>query len=137
MGKFETSVLGAFALSATCWVAGVAQASGFEVWLVDQSNSPGQTFGGRLYIYDGSDLKDNGASATPIADIDLGGATSSLCLAETGANPVRPHMILFNEAHSHGVLAFVASGHVVIFDAATRAPLRCFRMSAGAGGLRQ
>lgn len=46
-------------------------------------------------------------------------------------------MIFFNSTHSHAVLAFVASGHVVIFNAQTRAPLACFRMSPGAGGARQ
>jgi hypothetical protein len=35
------------------------------------------------------------------------------------------------------VLAFVASGHVVIYDAATRTPLSCLRTSVGAGGARQ
>jgi hypothetical protein len=25
----------------------------FEVWLIDQSNSPGKTHGGRVYIYEG------------------------------------------------------------------------------------
>jgi DNA-binding beta-propeller fold protein YncE len=46
-------------------------------------------------------------------------------------------MILFNSGHSHGVLAFVASGHVVFFDAGSRAPVDCIRMTPGAGGLRQ
>jgi hypothetical protein len=46
-------------------------------------------------------------------------------------------MILFNTAHSHAILAFVASGHVVIFEAATRTPVACLRMSVGAGGARQ
>jgi hypothetical protein len=69
--------------------------------------------------------------------VDLAGATAALCLANTGANPVRPHMIFFNSTYSHAVLAFVASGHVVIFNAQMRSPLACFRMSAGAGGARQ
>jgi hypothetical protein len=36
------------------------------VWLVDQSNSPGRTFGGTLYIYSGNDLQRD-ATAAPIA----------------------------------------------------------------------
>ena len=28
----------------------------FEVWLVDQSNSPGKTYGGQISIYDGTDI---------------------------------------------------------------------------------
>jgi len=115
-----------------------ASADDFEVWLVDQSNSNGQMFGGTIYIYDGARLNGAAAAATAPTDvIDLGGATAAFCLAGTGANPVRPHMVLFNASHSHAVLSFVASGHVVIFDAATRAPVACLRMSAGAGGARQ
>jgi hypothetical protein len=34
-------------------------------------------------------------------------------------------MLFFNNTHTHAVLAFVASGHVVIFNAATRAPISC------------
>lgn len=88
--------------------------------MVDQSNSVG-TFGGRIYIWDGSDLEGGVASEAEPADvIDLGMETAGMCLALPGANPVRPHMIFFNAAHSHAVLAFVASGHVVVFDAMTR-----------------
>ena len=112
--------------------------SGFEVWLVDQSNSSGLSYGGYIYIYEGSDLAESSAgSPSPIAKIDLSGLTASMCFEATGAFPVRPHMILFNAAHTHGVLSFVASGHVVIFDGATRAPLACLRTSVGFGGARQ
>ena len=27
----------------------------YEIWAIDQSNSPGTTFGGTLYVYDGKD----------------------------------------------------------------------------------
>ena len=63
--------------------------------------------------------------------------TAALCRTKTGAVLVRPHMLLFNMAHSYALLAFVTSGHVVIFDAATRAPVDCLRMSVGAGDARQ
>jgi hypothetical protein len=46
-------------------------------------------------------------------------------------------MLLFNEEGTHAVLSFVGSGHVVIYDAGSREPLRCFRMSPGAGGAQQ
>ncbi|HET9954796.1 MAG TPA: hypothetical protein VFQ61_09840 [Polyangiaceae bacterium] len=113
-------------------------ASGFEheVWLVDQSNSPNKSFGGTLYVYDDEALRQNASAAVPQV-VDLGGATTNLCLSQTGAAPVRPHMLVFNHAQTHAVLAFVASGHVVIFDAATRSPVRCFRTEPGAGGARQ
>jgi DNA-binding beta-propeller fold protein YncE len=108
-----------------------------EVWLVDQSNTAGLTHGGTLYIYASAQLQSDAATAVPEV-IDLGGATSALCLAETGVAPVRPHMLVFNEPDAtHAILAFVASGHVVFFDAGTRAPLRCFRTEVGAGGARQ
>ncbi len=110
----------------------------FEVWLVDQSNSFGKTFGGAIHIFNGTELSGNSASsAQPEVTIDLSGATASLCLANTGANPVRPHMLFFNAARTHAILSFVASGHVVIFDTTSRAPVGCVRMTPGAGGVIQ
>jgi hypothetical protein len=108
-----------------------------EVWLVDQSDSPGLNYGGRIYIYDDTTLAPAATAVPTPAVIDLGEATSALCRNSTGANPVRPHMLLFNASHTHAVLAFVASGHVAIFNAVTRTPLACFRTSVGAGGARQ
>ncbi|HEY0670943.1 MAG TPA: hypothetical protein VGD27_01690 [Longimicrobiales bacterium] len=109
-----------------------------EVWVVDQSNSNGLTYGGAIHIFAVPDLMgEAAATAEPVATIDLSGATAALCMAQTGANPVRPHMLFFNSTHTHGVLSFVVSGHVVIFDGASRAPKACIRMSAGAGGARQ
>ena len=107
-----------------------------EVWLIDQSNSDGQAFGGTLYIYDGQALQRD-ATAPPLERVDLGAATTDLCVAETGTPPVRPHMVVFSPKHSHAVLTFVVSGHVVFFDADEREPLRCFRTEPGAGGARQ
>lgn len=127
--------------------AGPVFAQNFEVWLVDQSDSfpsplpspvPATAFGGKIHIYDGNDLRGKAASsATPTDVIDLAGETATLCFTATGANPRRPHMLLFNSTQSHAILSFVASGHVVIFDAASRAPLACFRTQAGAGSARQ
>ncbi|WP_437309544.1 hypothetical protein [Sorangium sp. So ce388] len=110
----------------------------FEVWAVDQSNTNGLTYGGTVYIYNGPSLVGgSGIRQVPAEVIDLGGATAALCLGQTGANPVRPHMLFFNASRTHAVLSFVASGHVAIFDAATRAPVACLRASAGADGARQ
>ena len=39
-----------------CVATAVAETP-YEVWGIDQSNSPGKTFGGTLYIYDGQDLE--------------------------------------------------------------------------------
>jgi hypothetical protein len=109
----------------------------YEVWLVDQSNSRGQTFGGAIHIFDGAQLEAAPGTTPSAAVIDLGAATSSMCNTQTGANPVRPHMLFFNAAGTHAVLSFVASGHVVVFSTTTRAPIACLRTSAGAGGVRQ
>ncbi len=116
---------------------GAGRRRGFEVWLADQSDTrPG--FGGQLLIYEGSDLMGwNAGKAKPIERIDLGGGAADLCRAATGRNPVRPHMIAFNREHSHAMLSFVASGHVVIFDAEKRAALACFETTVGSTGTRQ
>jgi hypothetical protein len=112
-----------------------AEAQEFEVWLVDQSDTKGKNFGGTLYIFDGADLTGgHAAHATPRETIDLSQETAALCMTATGANPVRPHMVLFNAAHTHAVLAFVASGHVVIYDAASRRPLSCLRTTQSPTG---
>jgi hypothetical protein len=132
------SSLIAVALAAS---AGALTASGnekYEVWAIDQSNSPGLTYGGTIYIWDGQDLENVRGPAEPVAErIDLGGAAAALCLAQTGANPQRPHMIAVNASQTHAIVSFVASGHVLFIDAATRTPVACIRTSAGAGGSRQ
>jgi hypothetical protein len=110
----------------------------FEVWAIDQSNSLGKTYGGTVYIYDGKDLErgHHAANAVP-QKVDLGGVSATMCLAKTGANPVRPHMIAMNASQTHAVISFVASGHVLFVDAATRAPIDCLRTSVGSTGQRQ
>lgn len=110
----------------------------YEVWAIDQSNSPGKSFGGMLYIWDGHDLeKLHRAASAPVTKIDLSGDAAALCLTRTGANPVRPHMMAINPAQTHAVISFVASGHVLFMDAAARQPVACFRTSPGDGGARQ
>jgi hypothetical protein len=110
---------------------------GYEVWAIDQSNSPGLTFGGTLYIWPDERFEKRRGAGVPPETIDLGGAVSALCLQKTGANPVRPHMLAVNAAQTHAIVSFVASGHVVFLDAETRAPVDCIRTSPGAGGARQ
>jgi hypothetical protein len=119
-----------------------AQTRGFEVWIADQSDtrrsSSGDTYGGQLLIYEGSDLMgDAAAAAKPVLRLDLGAETSDLCLERTRRLPVRPHMILFNISGTHAILSFVASGHVVIFDAEKRAPVSCLETTVGSTGTRQ
>ena len=100
-------------------------AKGHEVWAVDQSNTNGTTSGGTLYVYDGKALGGRRAGEARPERIDLGAAAKDLCMAETGSAPVRPHMLLFNASRSHGVLSFVASGHVLFLDARRRTPVAC------------
>lgn len=128
----------ALCASALLFTATPAFAERFEVWLVDQSNSPGKTYGGAIHIYDGAALNGNPRpDLSPDTVIDLGGATAAFCQGATGANPVRPHMLFFNATDEFAVLSFVVSGHVVIFNAASREPVACFQTSPGAGGARQ
>ena len=105
--------------------------SAYEVWVVDQSDTTTDG-GGTLYIYQGDTLTGQDAAIAVPEMIDLGGAARSLCLAQTGTAPRRPHIILFNAAHSHAILAFVATGHVLFMDAATRAPVACLDVGAQA-----
>ena len=110
----------------------------YEVWAIDQSNSFGKTFGGTLYIWDGHALEQaNQAALVEPERIDLAGEAAALCFAKTGANPVRPHMLAVNPSQTHAIVSFVASGHVLFLDAATRQPVDCIRTSVGAGGARQ
>ena len=95
-----------------------------EVWAIDQSDTTPDG-GGTLYIYAGGTLAGRSAPSGPAEVIDLGGAARSLCLAQTGSAPRRPHMLMFNEGQSHAIIAFVATGHVLFMDAASRAPVRC------------
>ncbi|GLW05158.1 hypothetical protein Misp01_02880 [Microtetraspora sp. NBRC 13810] len=120
-----TAVLMVFVVGAT-----EAPRDSFEVWLVDQSDTAGLGYGGTVRVYEGPDARPDGT-------IDLGGATASMCLAATGKNPVRPHMLVFNKKDTHAAIGFVASGHVAILDASTRRPLACVLTEAGAGGAQQ
>ncbi len=96
-----------------------ANGTPFEVWAVDQSGTAG-----KLYVYEGEELQNDAAAAAPEV-FDFGGAVASLCLQQTGSAPVRSHMLTFNPAHTHAILSYVATGHVVFLDAATRTPLTC------------
>lgn len=121
--------------------SGLVFASGqgkYEVWSIDQSNTFGKNFGGTVYIWDGHDLENKAKAGRAAAEkIDLSGEASAMCLAKTGVNPVRPHMLAFNPGQSHAIISFVSTGHVVILNAETRRAVDCIRTSAGAGGARQ
>lgn len=96
-----------------------------EVWIVDQSNTYDSgsgmlDCGGRIYIYTVPTA--SFPSATPQV-VELGGEFAELVRTQTGTVPVRPHFITLNASQTHAIVSFVASGHVVIFDAFTRMPV--------------
>jgi len=136
--RFSADVVPADSRQDAPTAQGAAPANhGFEVWIADQSDTrPG--FGGQILVYEGAHLyRAHADTIQPIARLDLGGAVADLCVAATGRRPVRPHMILFNTEHSHAVVSFVASGHVVVLNADTRAPLVCIETTVGSTGTRQ
>jgi DNA-binding beta-propeller fold protein YncE len=110
----------------------------YEVWALDQSDSPGRTYGGGLYIWDGHDLERGQGTRPHGADhYDLGDHAAALCFEKTGAFPVRPHMVTISPTQTHAMIAFVASGHVLIVDARTREMVDCLRTTPGSNGARQ
>ena len=84
---------------------------GYEVWVIDQSNTKDEDgngtldSGGTLYIYQGDDVEGNDAASAVPEVIDFGGASRDLCLAQTGTAPVRPHMFFFNGGRTHAAIA--------------------------------
>lgn len=111
-------------MSSGVTAAGGDEEAAHEVWAVDQSDTTADG-GGTLYVYPGDSLAGQDAPSAVPEVIDLGGAARTLCLAQTGTAPRRPHMLLFNPVGSHAILAFVATGHVLFMEAATRAPVAC------------
>jgi hypothetical protein len=106
-----------------------APAAAYEVWVIDQSDSS-KDGGGTLYIYDGQALASDAKSAKP-ETIDLGDKFAEAC-KEAGGYPKRPHMILFTKDGKYAILSYVASGHVVFIDAASRAPVGCVSLGKNA-----
>jgi DNA-binding beta-propeller fold protein YncE len=125
----------AIAITVTAPTSGLGQ---YEVWAIDQSDSPGKTYGGALYIWNGHEIeRRQGTGPHDAEHIDLGDDASTLCLARTGANPVRPHMIAVNPSQTHVIVSFVATGHVLFIEAETRRMVECIRTSPGVSGIRQ
>lgn len=126
---------GVSCIGAACSRDAAAPSADHEVWIVDQADSPGVKYGGTVYVWPAAQLLgDSAAHAEPRLRIDLAGATTDLCRERTGAAPVRPHMIRFNDTGSHAIVAFVASGHTVFLDATSGAPVDCLRASLSASG---
>lgn len=118
--------------------ATASRARKYEVWAVDQSSSPGKDFGGTIHIWAGRDLERRHLAAFAVSEtIDLSAEAAALCLARTGANPIRPHMIAMNASQTHAIVSFVVSGHVLFINAERREPVECLRTSVGSTGARQ
>lgn len=107
------------------------EAPSFEVWLIDQQDSAANGAEGRLHIFHGERLVDDPAGATP-ETIELGGAVRAYCTAQTGSEPRRPHMLVFNGGdndgaggNTHAAIAYVSTGHIAFLDATTREPVGC------------
>ncbi len=128
-------VVGLVACSDT--IVGPDAQRGFEVWVMDQSPTTGKAYGGLIHIFHDTTLaggKHTLAATTEV--VDLSGPTTALCQSNTGAVPVQAHNIMFNATRTHAIVAFLASGHVAILNAATRQPVACLQMSIGASGMR-
>jgi hypothetical protein len=102
-----------------------------EVWLIDQSDTRADG-GGTLYIFDGESVAGEGGKNHLPEVIDLGADARDQAILQTGSAPRRPHMIFFNTAQTHAVVAWVVTGHVTFFDAVTRAPLHTIDVGAQA-----
>src|SRR5919108_2888570 len=100
-------------LAAAPLPAGAQVAPAYELWIIDQANT--DVGGNKLYIYQGRQLEGAALAGAPeIVDLQAGAAG-------VGDGPgVRPHLLLFNNRHTHGILANVASGHVLFIRAADR-----------------
>jgi hypothetical protein len=106
MARFGMLIL---ALCMVLAFGGVARADSYEVWTIDQANV--QNDGDRLLIYT------SGSWTQPKETIYLWERATGV-----GDGPgMRPHLLLFNSTHSHGILANVATGHVYVIRAADRA----------------
>jgi hypothetical protein len=139
------AALAALLVLAAAPSAGHARHRGYEVWMTDQNNTAGfsaaaprGTHGGRLLIYDGADLDarrgpHDDPEVIELAELYAAGGPNNA----TGAEVVRPHVIALSPDRRYVALAFVASGHVAILEAASHRPVALFRMSVGAGGARQ
>jgi hypothetical protein len=122
-GALATRVRAALALLVVATVAtaallpdatpsGAQGAPGYELWVIDQADAANH--GAKVLIFSANQLS-GGPVGTPEV-LDLQAAADGV-----GDGPgVRPHLLLFNNAHTYGILAYVASGHVQFIRAADR-----------------
>lgn len=109
-----------------------ADATNYEVWLTDQTNSkglslstPNGTHGGFIRVYSGADLEAKPPINNPL-NLDVSDLFPN-ALAGTGSNLMRVHGALPSPNMKYMAAALVASGHVAIIDGATKRPKALFR----------
>lgn len=85
----------------------------YEVWMIDQADTA--KGGVKLYIYDDS-VFESANSPVQTEVVDLNASAQGV-----GNGPgVRPHLVVFNNAQTYGMVANVASGHVYFINADSR-----------------
>lgn len=128
------------ALSAVIGMAFASQAmaTGYEVWVSDQTNSAGisgaannGTHGGFLRVFDGADLDTTITPAHTALDTAV---LWSNALASTGSHAVRIHGMIPSPNHNYMAVSFVGSGHLGIVDARTKTAAALFRTTGTAAG---
>jgi DNA-binding beta-propeller fold protein YncE len=96
-------------IAVAAMTATAAKAQEYELWAVDQSNV--ELGGDRLYVWSSSDW-------TKPQDVIV---LSERAAAVGDGAGVRPHLLMFNQAGTHAILANVASGHVYVIRGSDKA----------------
>lgn len=123
----------AIVLMVAAWAPIAAQTGRAEIWVTEQSGTSG-----RLLIYDAYQFHQRAEATAPETisfDADDDPATQTvgdLCRSQTGSVPTRAHVVEFNNNGSHGIVSFVATGHVAFIAAGTRAAVGCVDVGAQA-----
>lgn len=85
----------------------------YEVWIIDQADAA--KGGAKLYIYSQEQIESPGINLSPEV-FDLNALAQGV-----GNGPgVRPHLLVFSNAQTYGLIANVASGHVYFMRASDR-----------------
>lgn len=116
-------------------VASAAQATQYEVWASDQTNSAGfsatadtGTHGGFIRIYDKKDIDSMNPINNPVV-IDV-----ATWANRTGGNLTRLHGMLPSPNHNYMNVNLVVSGHLAIVDGRTKKPVALFRSTGTTTG---
>ena len=122
---FSALLIAAIALGVSVTTNSASGADAYEVWAIDQSNSPGTAFGGTLYIWDGHDLERGHEAAAAAAEmIDLGRRRGRDVPGEDGRQPgATAHAGRQRGADARRSSPSSPSGHVVFMDAVTARPV--------------